>query len=144
MLNPSVEFSRQLAHSDPMEAPAPDLDLVFAALADPTRRAILSSLLAGERTVGALAQGAPLSLAAVSKHVQILARAGLVSQRRAGRERRCRLEPDAIAPALVWMRSFGGWDPADEAALERLLEALGSADGLDPALGPAFGAGEVD
>ena len=61
-----------------------DLDLIFAALADPTRRAILTALLAGDRTVGELAEPHAMSLAAISKHIHILARAGL---RRAGARR---------------------------------------------------------
>ncbi|PJN96175.1 hypothetical protein CNY89_04075 [Amaricoccus sp. HAR-UPW-R2A-40] len=68
-----------------MNAPGPDLDLVFAALADPTRRAILTALLEGERNVGELAAPHAMSLAAISKHLQILARAGLIAQLREGR-----------------------------------------------------------
>ncbi len=73
-----------------------DLDLIFAALADPTRRAILRSLLDGESNVSDLAEALPMTLAAVSKHLQILGRAGLVSQLRDGRVRTCRLEPDGL------------------------------------------------
>lgn len=100
----------------------PDLDQIFAALADPTRRAILAALLTSERTVGDLAAPLPMSLAAVSKHVQVLGRAGLVSQQRTGRERTCRLEPDALAAAFVWMQGFGGFGAADIDALERYVE----------------------
>jgi DNA-binding transcriptional ArsR family regulator len=117
----------------------PDLDLIFAALGDPTRRAILAELLQGERTVGELAAPHAMSLAAISKHVQILARAGLVSQRRAGRERACRLEPDGLSAAFVWMQGFGAFAADDWDALERLVAALGSGR-LDDALG----GGEVD
>jgi DNA-binding transcriptional ArsR family regulator len=114
----------------------PDLDLIFAALADPTRRAILKRLLAGEASVGDLAAPFAMSLAAISKHVGILARAGLVSQVQAGRVRTCRLEPDGLRAAAVWMQGFGDFDLADVEALEWLLrEGLGS-DGLDEALGP--------
>ncbi len=102
---------------------APDLDLIFAALADPTRRAILASLLDGERKVGDLAEPLPMSLAAVSKHLQILARAGLVSQLRDGRVRTCRLEPDGLAAAFVWMQGFGAFAMEDYDALERYIEA---------------------
>jgi DNA-binding transcriptional ArsR family regulator len=106
-----------------------DLDLIFAALADPTRRAILGRLLEGECRVGALAAPLPMSLAAVSKHLQILVRAGLVSQARAGRERTCRLEPDGLAAAFVWMHGFGAFATADIDALERWLE-MGAGEGL--------------
>ena len=62
----------------------PDLDLIFAALADRTRRAILTALLAGDRTVGELAEPHAMSLAAISKHIHILARAGLVGRNGSG------------------------------------------------------------
>lgn len=118
-----------------MSAPEPDpdaaLDRVFAALADPTRRQLLTALLAGERTVGDLAKPLPMTLAAVSKHLQILMRAGLVSQVRHGRERACRLEPDGLTAAFFWMRGFGGFDADDFEALERLVEDLLEQDGLE-------------
>lgn len=107
----------------------PDLDLVFAALADPTRRALLRVLLDGERSVSDLAEPLPMSLAAVSKHLQILGRAGLVSQVREGRVRSCRLEPDALAAAFVWMQGFGAFAMADYDALERLLDAALGVEG---------------
>ena len=88
----------------------PDLDLIFAALADPTRRAILTALLAGDRTVGELAAPHAMSLAAISKHIQILARAGLVGQQRAGRVVTCRLLPDGLRAAGIWMQGVGGFD----------------------------------
>ena len=74
-----VDFYRRAAARAPNAAlTQPDLDLVFAALADPTRRAILTALMAGDRTVGELAAPHAMSLAAISKHIRILARAGLV------------------------------------------------------------------
>lgn len=117
------------------ETPAPDLDLVFAALADPTRRGILGELLEGERNVGDLAAPLPMSLAAVSKHLQILARSGLVSQRRAGREKTCRLEPDALAAAFVWMQGFGAFAIEDLDALERYID-LALAEAPEPGSDP--------
>jgi DNA-binding transcriptional ArsR family regulator len=105
-------------------APAADLDAVFAALADPTRRAVLTALLGGPRTVGEIADPLPMSLAAVSKHLQILVRAGLVSQERAGRERTCQLEPDGLRAAGIWMQGMGGFEPEDYDALERLIERM--------------------
>lgn len=101
-----------------------DLDAVFAALADPTRRAILTALLDGPRTVGELADPLPMSLAAVSKHLQILTRAGLITQTRAGREKSCRLEPDGLRAAGIWMQGMGGFEPEDYDALERLVAGL--------------------
>lgn len=106
---------------------ASTLDATFAALADPTRRAILTRLLDGDLPVGALAEPFDLTLAAVSKHLQILARAGLVTTEKRGREKWCALNPDAISPAARWIEAFGAWGDQDfdllEAALAPLLEA---------------------
>lgn len=102
----------------------PDLDRVFAALADPTRRAILTALLDGEASVSDLAAPFEISLAGVSKHLRILTLAGLVSQIRSGREKTCRLEPDAINAALIWMQGFGGFEGVDLDAVERILGGL--------------------
>lgn len=122
-----------------MNQAAPDLDLVFAALADRTRRAILTALLDGERNVSDLAAPFDMSLTAVSKHLQILARAGLVTQERTGREKTCRLEPDALGAAYVWMSGFGAFATEDIETLQRWLEAA-----LDDALDDPLGGGEVD
>jgi DNA-binding transcriptional ArsR family regulator len=102
-------------------ADAPDLDLVFAALADGTRRAILTMLVAGDRPVGALAEPHAMSLAAVSKHIQILARAGLVAQEKVGRVVTCRILPDGLRAAGIWLQGLGGFDAEDYDVLERLL-----------------------
>lgn len=117
----------------------PDLDRVFAALADRTRRAILTRLLEGEQNVSDLAAPFAMSLTAVSKHLHILARAGLVSQLRAGREKTCRLEPDALGAAFVWMAGFGAFASEDIDAIERYLEAA-----LDDGLDDPLGGGEID
>jgi DNA-binding transcriptional ArsR family regulator len=103
-------------------ADTPDLDLIFAALADPTRRAILTALLAGDRTVGELADPHGMSLAAISKHIQVLVRAGLVLQRRSGRLVACRLLPDGLRVAGIWLQGVGGFDANDYDTLERLVE----------------------
>jgi DNA-binding transcriptional ArsR family regulator len=101
-----------------------DLDLVFAALADRTRRAILSDLVRGDRTVGELAEPHAMSLAAISKHIRILARAGLVRQERAGRVVTCRMLPEGMRAAGIWMQGVGGFDVEDYDTLERLLAAV--------------------
>lgn len=98
-----------------------DLDLIFAALADQTRRALLTALMDGDRPVGELAGPHAMSLAAVSKHLQILVRAGLVAQERHGRVVTCRLLPDGLRAAGIWMQGIGGFDAEDYDALERLL-----------------------
>lgn len=100
-----------------------DLDTVFAALADPTRRAILAMLLEDDMAVSDVADPFPVSLAAISKHLQILTRAGLISQDRRGRVTWCRLEPDALKAASVWMQAFGQFEPVDLDAFERFIAA---------------------
>ena len=79
------------------------LDLVFHALGDPTRRAILARLAVGEATVGHLSRPFPLSFAAVSKHLGVLERAGLVTREARGRERVCRINPAALGDARAWL-----------------------------------------
>ncbi|MDF1718567.1 MAG: metalloregulator ArsR/SmtB family transcription factor [Antarcticimicrobium sp.] len=99
------------------------LDMVFAALADPTRRAILSMLLEDDMAVTDVAEPFEMSLAAISKHLSILSRAGLISQERRGRVKWCKLEPDALRAASVWMQGFGQFEPVNLDAFERFLAA---------------------
>lgn len=98
------------------------LDHVFAALADPTRRAILGMLLEDDMAVTDVAEPFAMSLAGISKHLQILADAGLIAQEKRGRVKWCKLEPDALRAASVWMQGFGVFDPVDLDAFERFLE----------------------
>ena len=98
------------------------LDHVFAALADPTRRAILAMLLEDDMAVTDVAEPFAMSLAGISKHLQILADAGLIAQEKRGRVKWCKLEPDALRAASVWMQGFGVFDPVDLDAFERFLE----------------------
>jgi DNA-binding transcriptional ArsR family regulator len=87
------------------------LSVVFGALADPTRRAILARLSDGEATVNELAEPFDLSLPAVSKHLKVLERAGLISRGRQAQWRPCRLEAGAMRPAAAWMRHYQRfWD----------------------------------
>ena len=79
------------------------LSLTFAALADPTRRAILARLAAGEATVNELAEPFDMSLQAVSKHLKVLERAGLISKGRDAQYRPCRFEAAPMEPALDWI-----------------------------------------
>ncbi len=101
----------------------PTLDATFSALADPTRRAILAMLLEDDMAVTDVAQPFQMSLAAISKHLTILAAAGLISQERRGRINWCKLHPDAMRSASVWMQGFGQFEPIDLDAFERFLEA---------------------
>ncbi len=98
------------------------LDSVFAALADPTRRAILAMLLEDDMAVTDVAEPFAISLAAISKHLQVLAEAGLISQEKRGRVKWCKLEPDAMREASVWMQGFGLMEGLDLDAFERFLD----------------------
>ena len=105
------------------------LDTVFAALSDPTRRAILQMLLEDDMAVTDVAHPFEMSLSAISKHLQVLAEAGLISQEKRGRVKWCKLEPDVLREASVWMQGFGLMGGIDLDAFERFLEVeLGSAD----------------
>jgi DNA-binding transcriptional ArsR family regulator len=99
------------------------LDTVFAALADPTRRQILVMLLEDDMAVTDVAEPFEMSLAAISKHLGVLADAGLISRERRGRVTWCKLEPDAMREASVWMQAFGQFEAVDLDAFERFLEA---------------------
>ncbi len=112
------------------------LDAVFAALADPTRRQILAMLLEDDMAVTDVAEPFEMSLAAISKHLAILTRARLISQEKRGRVKWCKLEPDAMRDASLWMQSFGQFDRLDFDAFERFLDtelepASGKPDGDD-------------
>ncbi|MEM7731152.1 MAG: metalloregulator ArsR/SmtB family transcription factor [Pseudomonadota bacterium] len=98
------------------------LDTVFSALADPTRRAILVMLLEDDMAVTDVAEPFEMSLAAISKHLGILSRAGLISQEQRGRVKWCKLEPDAMRDASIWMQSFGQFEAIHLDAFEKFLE----------------------
>jgi DNA-binding transcriptional ArsR family regulator len=97
------------------------LDTVFAALADPTRRAILTMLLEDDMAVTDVADPFQMSLAAISKHLTVLTDAGLITREKRGRVIWCKLEPDALRAASVWMKGFGQFDPVDLDDFERFL-----------------------
>ncbi|HAV09696.1 MAG TPA: ArsR family transcriptional regulator [Rhodobacteraceae bacterium] len=99
------------------------LDATFSALSDPTRRAILVMLLEDDMAVTDVAHPFAMSLAAISKHLGILADAGLISQEKRGRVKWCKLEPDALRDAAVWMKGFGQMESIDLDAFERFLAA---------------------
>jgi len=109
----------------------PTLDTVFAALADPTRRQILSMLLEDDMAVTDVAEPFEMSLAAISKHLVILANAGLISQEKRGRVKWCKLEPDALREASVWMQGFGQFEAINLDAFERFLEVELSEDAAE-------------
>lgn len=98
------------------------LDTVFSALADPTRRRILTMLLEDDMAVTDVAEPFEMSLAAISKHLGVLTRAGLISQEKRGRVIWCKLETEALREASVWMQGFGQYEALDLDAFERFLE----------------------
>jgi DNA-binding transcriptional ArsR family regulator len=82
------------------------LSTTFAALADPTRRAILARLLLGECSVGELAEPFEMSMPAVSKHLRVLERAGLIAQRRDAQWRRCRIKAGPLKEVSDWTERY--------------------------------------
>jgi DNA-binding transcriptional ArsR family regulator len=95
------------------------LTSTFAALADPTRRAILARLAEGEATVKELAEPLPISVQAVSKHLKVLERAGLITRRRSAQRRPSRLEGAPLRDAAQWLEQYrllweGSFDRLDE------------------------------
>lgn len=97
------------------------LDNVFHALGDPTRRQMLSVLAEGERSVGDLAAPYAMSLAAASKHVRALEKAGLLRREVKGRTHVCRLEPGPLAAAQAWLSHYERFWTDRLDTLERLL-----------------------
>ncbi len=121
-------FNYMVKYSSSREA-AECLDRVFHALADPTRRAILTQLADGPAVVGELAQPFSMSLPAVSKHLAVLERARLMARDRDGRFHRCRLEPEPMAGAAEWIaRTRAFWEGRLD-GLSRYLEPKGAKEG---------------
>ena len=100
------------------------LNAVYSALADHTRRAILSRLATGESTVGALAEPFAVSRPAISKHLRVLERAGLVRRTRQGRISRCRLDAKPMAAAAEWMEFYRRFWEGSFNRLEAYLKDL--------------------
>lgn len=99
------------------------LDVVFRALADPTRRAMLRQLASGEHNIGELAAPFKMSFAAASKHVKVLEGAGLLRRRVDGRLHVCRIEPAPLAAADRWLRFYERFWTEQLDRLEALLQA---------------------
>jgi DNA-binding transcriptional ArsR family regulator len=104
-----------------VEQHSAQLDAVFHALADPTRRGMLRSLAGGELSIGELAEPLRMSFAGASKHVKYLERAGLVRRTVQGRQHFCRLEADRLADADEWLRFYERFWSGRLDALEREL-----------------------
>lgn len=103
----------------------PDIAAVMQALADPTRRGVFERIVReGELTVGALAQGAPVSQPAVSQHLKALKAAGLVAERKIGRNVRYRAEPKGLEPLVDWLDFYGAFWRERFASLQALLKEI--------------------
>ena len=98
------------------------LDHVFHALADPTRRAVLRELTRGRRSVGQLAEPFPMSFAAVTKHIQVLEKAGLVRKVRQGKFVQCRLQGEPLLLASDWIEQQRVYWQTQLDGLERFLD----------------------
>ena len=109
--------------------PTERLDATFAALADPTRRAILARLASGEASVTELAEPFAMSQPAISKHLKVLERAGLVSRGRDAQRRPRRLEAEPLAEATEWLEEYRRLWEGRFQRLDALLDELKAADG---------------
>jgi DNA-binding transcriptional ArsR family regulator len=126
-----------------------ELSVAFAALADPTRRAILTRLSSGEATVGQLAAPFALTQQAISKHIKVLEHAGLISRSQVAQARPCRLEParfDSVAEWIdrhrqVWRERYDRLDQHLAALRDADANAAVAAEGADAGAGAGGGAG---
>jgi DNA-binding transcriptional ArsR family regulator len=115
-----------------VELQAPQLNTVFHALGDATRRRMLHDLAGGERTVGQLAEPFTISLAAASKHIKVLESAGLIRREVRGRTHLCRLDPGPLASAQQWLSFYERFWTDRLGALERLLRKEDARESLPP------------
>ena len=107
------------------------LNDIFAALADPTRRAILARLTAGEATVTELAEPFAMSLPAISKHLKVLERAGLIARGREAQWRPCRLEADPLREVADWVEGYRRFWEQSQERYDRLDDYLRQARGKE-------------
>jgi DNA-binding transcriptional ArsR family regulator len=105
------------------------LDATFAALADPTRRAILTRLQSGEATVTELAAPFAMSQPAISKHLKVLERAGLITRGRDAQRRPCRLRARPLKAATDWLENYRGYWEESFQCLDDLLDELKKDEG---------------
>ncbi len=105
-----------------------ELDATFAALADPTRRAILRRLTVGEASVNQLAAPFEMTQPAISKHLKVLEKAGLITRRRDAQRRLCRIEPDRLQQATTWLLGYRDFWSGSFDQLDGLLAELREPD----------------
>ena len=115
-----------------MVSVADRLDRTFGALADPTRRAILARLAKGEASVTELAEPFEMSLPAVSKHLKVLERAGLVSRGKDAQRRPRRLEAKPLAEATAWLEAYRKFWESNYAELDSVLAELKALEARGP------------
>ena len=109
------------------------LSTIFSALADPTRRAILARLTAGEASVTELAEPFEMSMPAISKHLKVLERAGLIARGREAQWRPCRLEAEPLKEAADWLESYRRfWEQSFDRLGEYLRELQSKEEKHDP------------
>jgi DNA-binding transcriptional ArsR family regulator len=108
--------------------PSEHLDATFAALADPTRRAILARLATGEASVNELAEPFAMSQPAISKHLKVLERAGLITRGRDAQRRPCRIEAEPLAEANRWLERYRELWESNFQRLDGVLEELKARD----------------
>ena len=108
-----------------------DLDATFSALADPTRRAILERLAGGQASVTQLAQPFDLSLPAISKHLKVLERAGLIARTREAQWRPCRLEASPLREVFDWVEHYRRFWEASFDRLDAYLRTLQNKEHAD-------------
>jgi DNA-binding transcriptional ArsR family regulator len=114
----------KLYNREVLDVQAERLDTVFAALADPTRRAIIARLARGEASVMELAQPFAMSQPAISKHIKVLERAGLVSRGRDAQRRPCRLEAAPLRDVTKWLERYRDLWESRFQRLDSLLDEL--------------------
>ena len=108
------------------------LSQTFSALADPTRRAILAKLATGAATVGEIAEPFDMSQPAISKHLKVLERAGLISRGRDAQWRPCRLEADPLKEVADWVEGYRRFWEQSQERYDRLDDYLRAAQGKEP------------
>src|SRR4029453_14444698 len=117
-----------MKESDYIRLPSKRLDATFAALANPTRRAILARLATGELSVTALAEPFSMTQPAISLHLKVLERAGLVSRGRDAQRRPVRAEPKPLEEATAWLESYRTALEANFQRLDALLDEMKRAE----------------
>lgn len=111
---------------------SPSLDITFAALGDPTRRAIVERLAAGDATVLELAAPFDISLPAISRHLKVLEEAGLITRGRDAQRRPCRLRPEALRDVMVWAKhTRRAWEERFD-RLDEYLRAMQASEKTEP------------